>query len=893
MISSKYGEKHYWENWAKDVAEIAQKHCEQIRYLVDTDEHKNDFHTFLYHLRKNINDNVNEDEAIEMLAQHKITKPVFDALFGSSEFSHHNPVSQALDRMINLLGDIESDTSPLAGFYAGVKRRVKGVQTAAGKQRIILELYDKFFKAAFPKMSERLGIVYTPIEVVDFILHSIDSILKTEFGSGFDTKNNDILDPFTGTGTFIVRLLQSGLIPQKNLRYKYEHEIHANEIVLSAYYIAAINIENTFHEVIGEKNKKYTAFPGIVLTDTFQTIEESQKEFLEISSGNNTHSKQKITIIISNPPYSAGQKSENDNNKNLKYPKLDKRISETYAEASTATNKKNLYDSYIRAIRWASDRISDKGVIGFVSNGSYIDSNSMDGLRKYLADEFTDIYVVNLRGNLPIQRMTKEMAKKEGGNIFGSSCRSLIAITIFVKNPNKKSEYRKIHYHDIGDYLDLKTKLEKLKEFKSIENIDWQLITPNQKHDWINQRKDDFDSFFLLAGKTKNETTIFDILSMGVATNRDAWCYNFSEYKLTKNMKRMINFYNKQRKKYQEHKKTRKINTKTVDEFIDSNPAKISWDRSAKNKLKQNTICKFKNSSIMKAMYRPFCKFYLYFGIDFNASPGKNSKIFPNPETENAVISVCGKGGGKEFSTFIHNTLVDLNLQDAGTQCFPFYVYETVDKTDKLSSNKKNESVISCRENITDTALQKFCEHYKDNTITKRDIFYYVYGVLNSREYQERFSPELKKQLPRIPFVKDFRKFSQAGKQLANLHLNYETLKPYKLKETKNGEINYRVTKMSYASKTDKTKIIYNKTLTLENIPKYAQRYIINGKSALDWILDRYQISTHKESGIINDPNDWCEEQNDPEYIVNLIKRIITLSVESVKIIDTLPEMGI
>ncbi|MDR0704480.1 MAG: DEAD/DEAH box helicase family protein, partial [Planctomycetaceae bacterium] len=747
MISSKCGEKRYWEDWAKDVAEIAQKHCEQLRYLVDTDEHKNEFHAFLYHLQENINDNVNEDEAIEMLAQHKITKPVFDALFGGSEFSHHNPVSQALDRVINLLGDVESDTSSLAGFYAGVQRRVKGVQTAAGKQRIILELYDKFFKAAFPKMSERLGIVYTPIEVVDFILHSIDSILRTEFGGGFDAKNNDILDPFTGTGTFIVRLLQSGLIQRKNLRYEYEHEIHANEIVLLAYYIAAINIENTFHEVIGEKSGKYTAFPGIVLTDTFQMSEGTQKEFIETFPINSTRAKKqkdkKITVILGNPPYSAGQKSENDNNKNLKYPKLDKRISETYAEASTATLKKNLYDSYIRAIRWASDRIGDKGVIGFVSNGSYIDSNSMDGLRKCLADEFTDIYVFNCRGNLPIQRMTREMAKKEGGNIFGSSSRSLIAITIFVKNPNKKSEGCKIHYYDIGDYLDHETKLEKLKELKSIENVDWQLITPNDKHDWINQRNDEFDSLFLLGDKSGNETTIFDVFSTGIVTARDAWCYNFSEKKLTKNMKRMIDFYNEQREAYQEHKEIWKTDAKSVDEFIGNDPTKISWDVNTKRDVKNNVIHSFHKNCVVQVMYRPFCKQRMYFNSAFNARPGKNSKIFPNSDAENIVICIEAPGAKKDFTTSVIKTLCDFHLFET-SQCFPYYVYETVDNTDKSLFHKNNKSGMTRRENITDAALQKFREHYKNNTITKWDIFYYVYGVLNSREYCGRFSSELK-----------------------------------------------------------------------------------------------------------------------------------------------------
>ncbi|MDR2757512.1 MAG: DEAD/DEAH box helicase family protein, partial [Planctomycetaceae bacterium] len=638
-IAARCGEKRYWEDWAKDVAEIAQRHCEQLRYLVDTEEHKDDFHAFLYHLQENINDNVTEDEAVEMLAQHIITKPVFDALFGGSEFSRNNPVSLALDRVINLLENVERDTSSLAGFYRSVQSRVKGVQTAAGKQRIILELYDKFFKAAFPKMSERLGIVYTPIEVVDFILYSIDSILKTEFGGGFDTKNNDILDPFAGTGTFIVRLLQSGLIQPKNLRYEYEHEIHANEIVLLAYYIAAVNIENTFHEVIGEKDGKYTAFPGIVLTDTFQMSEGTQREFVETFPINSTRAKKqkdkKITVILGNPPYSAGQKSENDNNKNLKYPKLDQRISETYAETTNATNKNSLYDSYIRSIRWASDRIDKKGIIGFVSNGSYIDSNVADGLRKCLAEEFTDIYVFNLRGNA---RTSGEQRRKEGGGIFDSGSRAPIAITIFVKNPNQKSEDCKIHYYDVGDYLDRETKLTKLNELKNIENVDWQIITPNQKHDWINQRKEDFDLLFALGDKkNQNEICIFDVYSRGLATGRDAWCYNFSKKKLSKNMKRMIDFYNEQREKYQEHKRLLKKGAESVDDFIDNDSTKISWDRELKISFQKLRVFQFEKSSIIKGMYRPFCKSHLYFNRNVNSMVYQMPKIFPNSEAENVA----------------------------------------------------------------------------------------------------------------------------------------------------------------------------------------------------------------------------------------------------------------
>jgi predicted helicase len=447
-----------------------------------------------------------------------------------------------------------------------------------------------------------------------------------------------------------------------------------------------------------------------------------------------------------------------------------------------------------------------------------------------------------------------------------------------------------IHYHDIGDYLDRETKLTKLKEFKNIENVDWQIITPNAKFDWVNQRNDDFDSFLLLGDKKGNEITIFDVISNGLGTSRDSWSYNFSENKLAKNMKRTIDFYNRLVEEYLNHTETWKENAKSVEDFIDYDSTKISWSSSLINYFTRSIKTVFSHKKIVPAMYRPFCKSHVYFDNYWIHRVSQMPKIFPNPDAENIVIGIEAPGAKKGFTTLVIKTLCDLHLFES-SQCFPYYVYELIDET-KKTLLQSNQSGIIRRENITDESLQKFREHYNDNTITKWDIFYYVYGVLNSREYQESFSSELKKQLPRIPFANDFRGFSKAGKQLADLHLNYETLKKYPLKEKINGT-NYHVTQIKFPNKTDKSKIIYNSTLTLENIPPETYQYIVNGKSALEWIMDRYKISTHKESQITNDPNDWCKEHNDPEYIVNLIKRIVTLSIESVKIIDSLPPIDI
>ncbi len=936
-LVKKCGEKRYWEDWAKDVAALAQKHIETLTRLADDETHRCDFMAFLDHLRSNLNDSITEKDAIEMLAQHIITKPVFDALFDSDVFTKNNPVAQALDRVVHLLEDAEEVSSreflvsrnkELETFYASVRQRVAGVTTAEGKQKIIIELYDKFFKTAFPRMAERLGIVYTPVEVVDFILHSVDAVLRKSFSGGFNVKGNDILDPFTGTGTFIVRLLQSGLIEPKNLRWEYENEIHANEIVLLAYYIAAANIENTFHEVSRAGNcvpghpatqspARYTPFPGIVHTDTF-TMTQEKKLLDDANSRRAKKQKEKpIRIIIGNPPYSIGQKSANDNNQNTEYKELDKRIEDTYARFTNAGLSKSLYNPYIRAFRWASDRIGDQGVIGFVTN-SFIDNNSTDGFRKCLVDEFTDIYVFNLRGD---QRTSGEQSRKEGGKIFGSGSRVPIVITLLVKTHQKVNNAppATIHYHDIGDCLSRDEKLDIIKDFGNIESIPWQTIVPNDKHDWINQRGDDFDAFIpIKTEKNGGATSVFSTNVVGAATGRDAWVLNFSKTKLAKNMKCMIAFYNEQTSAFQERKTWDK--EIKIEDFIDTDSTKISWTRALRNDCKNGVIHLHQNNAYSKTLYRPFTKHWFYYDKPFIESPSLWPQIFPNGNHRNLVLCVMNVGSQKDFSTIITDGIAEYQLVFAN-QCFPLYTYEKLEKPGKKSlldeqsllgeerddaENTTRVGDYRRRENISDAMLEKFRFHYSkretknSKLITKEDIFYYVYGMLHSKSYRERFAADLKKQLPRIPFVEDFWAFSQAGRKLGDLHVNYETGRMYPLKEVSSGEFlvsSYKVTKMKLSRntklETQNSSLIYNGHLTLTGIPPETFRYIVNGKSALEWIVERYAVTTHKkDSGIVNDPNDWCKEHGDERYIVDLIKRVVHLSVESVKIVDGLPELA-
>lgn len=584
-IVDKVGDRRYWENWAKDIATIAENQIARINNLIKTNKkHKNKFDKFVDGLQKNISPEINEQQAIEMLSQHIITKPVFEALFEDYSFVKNNAISKSMQKMLDLLEDegIDSDATLLDEFYKSVKDRVSKLDNAEAKQKVIVELYDKFFKSAFPKLVEKLGIVYTPIEVVDFVIHSVEDVLNEEFDRSLSDEKVNILDPFTGTGTFITRLLQSRIIKPQDLERKYKHEIYANEIILLAYYIAAVNIENTYYDLI-EGKKKYVPFDGICLTDTFQLGESDQiviesEAFPQNSERVTKQKKSPLTVIVGNPPYSVGQKSENDNAQNQEYPKLNSKISETYVKNSNTSMSKALYDAYIKAFRWSTDRLNNNdGIIGFVTNGSWIDGGSTSGFRKTIEKEFSSIYVFNLRGNA---RTSGEERRKEKGNVFGEGSRTPITITILVKNNNIKSEKAKIYYHDIGDYLTREEKLNIIKEAKSINNIEFKNLNPNVKGDWINQRSNEFDNFIPLIDKNnkENKNTFFNFNSSGIVTSRDAWVYSFSRQKLESKMKETIIFYNSQLKNYKYE--LEKNNNIKLESIIDNNTKKISWSHS-------------------------------------------------------------------------------------------------------------------------------------------------------------------------------------------------------------------------------------------------------------------------------------------------------------------------
>lgn len=926
-LVEKCGDRLYWENWAKEIGLIAHKFIERISKLIQSGVHKKAFNDYLKSLQRDLNPSVDATQAIEMLAQHMITRPVFDALFADYKFVNNNSVSRSMQRMIDLLKEqaFDKDTEVLDKFYQSVRMNIGGIDNLEGKQTIIKNLYEKFFKSAFPLTVEKLGIVYTPVECVDFIIHSVNDILKAEFNTSLTEQNVHILDPFVGTGTFITRLLQSGLIRPEDMERKYLNEIHCNEIVLLAYYIADVNIESVFHDIT--RRKTYLPYSGICLTDTFQLAEKKHNElFTEFFQDNSKRVKKQIAthvrVIVGNPPYSVGQKSENDNAKNLTYPILEKRISETYTSQSSANLTKSLYDSYIKAFRWASDRIpkDEGGIVAFISNGAWIDGNAQDGMRRCLEEEFTSIYVLNLRGN---QRTSGELSRKEGGKIFGSGSRTPIAITFLVKNPAKKGQKAVIHYHDIGDYLTREQKLKMVKDFRSISSrkLDWQTIKPNEKADWINQRDGVFDSLIPLAPEKKfslNTQSVFNTYSVGISTGRDVWVSGFSLTAISNNMKSMITYYNQQI---------------GIDD-ISTDEKEISWTVNLKKDQAKGAKHNFEKSAFVVSSYRPFNRIWLYYHRPFIERPGIFNSFYLMTD-ENPTICFSA---AKTPTVLITNEHPNYHYI-GDTQCFPLYWYEENKNPQASLFDDAETNRYIRRDGITDWILKEVRNRFGGSrAITKEHIFYYVYGLLHSKQYRERFADDLKKSLPRIPIVdnvQDFMAFYKAGKELADLHLNYEQgineqitgqdvdyqffaeqpMLAHRFFGVKViGDIDiwqnewtdetyqyFSVDKMKFAKVrdengklvADKTHIIYNGHITIEDIPLKAYEYIVNGKSAIDWIMERYAVTIDKASQIKNDPNDWSREHEQPRYILDLLLSVIILSCQTVDILNSLSKIKI
>ena len=884
-IVKRVGNRKEWSDWAEEVGEICQTQIKHITKIInENSSSKKALDKFTEELKATLNGNITQDAVIEMLGQHVVIKPVLQALFKEYPFAEQNPISKALTEMLDKLDKkgMKRCTELLEPFYGDVKRRMEVATDAETRQTIIKDMFDKFFKTAFPKIRDKLGIVYTPVEIVDFINHSVANLLDKEFGLNIGEPNVHILDPFTGTGTFIVRLLQSGLIKPEDLKYKYENEIHAHEIVPLAYYIAAMNIETAYHELC--EDEEYKPNDILVWTDTFANNEESDLFKTALADNNKNLSRENledVRVIIGNPPYSVGQESQNDDNANEHYERLDARLKETYVDRSSATLKGKLFDSYIRAYRWASDRIGSSGVIGFVTNAGWIESASADGMRKCMAEEFSSIYIYHLKGN---QRTSGERSRQEGGKIFAEGSRAPIAMVFLVKNPNDPIK-GKIFFHSVEDYLTREQKLNEVSNFGSISNksMSWERIIPDKHGDWLNQKDDSFQRYYSIFDKN-GENCIFNANSVGVCTNRDTWVYSSSKVDLENNLSRTVIAYNKAIDLVNGGEEVQKVIAETKDD--------ISWTDGSKTKFKQLQKQSVDSNKELCSLYRPFFKQVLYYDKNpiFIERPSRWNEVFPNEVSKNLVISVTGVGS-REFSCLVSKYVTCLDCLEK-SQNFPRFIYS--------NSGEKFDA-------ITDTALKHFQLPYGDvgSSINKDDIFYYIYGILHSPEYREKYANNLSKELPRIPRVASFEQFcafKDAGRKLANLHVNYEKQPEYKdVLITGDESGNWHVDQMKWGKilgKTgnaakDKTVLIYNDKITIKNIPLEAQEYIVNKKSALDWVVDRACVSVDKKTGITNDFNQYGIENGNERYPLELFLKVLTVSMETLKIVKSLPKLEI
>ncbi len=877
-MPTKLGDRNYWENFTKKTGNIARTLNNRLKDIFE--KNPEFFHGFLDSLKGNIHSNIKEDEALDMITSHIITKPIFDAIFGDNI---KNPISKALDKMVEKLSTLglQGETKDLKNLYESVKTEAMHAKSQKSQQELIKNLYNTFFKVAFRKQSEKLGIVYTPIEVVDFILRATNGILKKHFNTDFNDKNITIFDPFTGTGSFIARLLskENDLISDEALKEKFLNHLFAFDIVLLAYYIALINITQAAQNRDGSLKK----FKNIALTDSLDFYEEKNdkgvfdlfKDLEENKEIKSTIEKQNIRVIIGNPPYSAGAKSQNDNNQNLSHPKLEKRVYEKYGQISTAEVGATTRDTLIQSIYLASELLKDKGVLGFVVNGSFIDSKSGDGFRKCVAKDFAHLYVLNLRGNA---RILGEKRKKEGDGIFDSGSRATIAVIFFVKDTSVKDSA--IHYYDIGDYLKREEKLNRLANFSDLDAIDFETIIPNNKGDWINQRDDAFDKLIpLKRDKKLSNPSVFDINSNGVTTGRDLWVYNFSKDALTQNVQKCIDTYNADLERFNAHfREAFKQRTKSVksdqlykqlnDKEITTDKTKIAWTCDLKNNLiKNKNLQESHKDRIRLAMYRPFNKQWLYFDKNLNERQYQLPKIFPDKDAQNVVINTTIRN----FSALVSDCISDCSLISPN-QAYPLYIYDGL-------GNRYYA--------ISGYALNLFRKHYEDNSIAEEEIFYYIYAILHHKGYLEKYKNSLAKEEPRIALSEDFKELSILGKELAELHLNYEngemhTSVEYKTLMNAEEKGYYDVETMT--KKGDR--INYNNHIAITKIPKKAFDYVVNGKSAIDWVIERYKKTTDKDSLIENNPNDY----KGGKYVFELLCRVIKLSEKSVDLIEKISE---
>ncbi len=869
-----------WEEAVAQFKAVVPALGDSLASLIQTERETNPqfkvaFAEFHEKCRQAINPNLAEAAVEEMLIQHLLTERIFRTVFDNPDFARRNVIAYEIEKVIDALTSQsfsrDSFLRSLDRFYIAIERTAATISDFSQKQGFLNTVYEQFFQGFSVKVADTHGIVYTPQPIVDFMVKSVDQILKTEFNRSLSDSGVHIIDPFVGTGNFIVRVMRE--IQKTALADKYQSELHCNEVMLLPYYIASMNIEHEFYEAMG----MYRPFERICFVDTFELVEDPDN-YQSLFAEENTRrvESQKVTpmfVVIGNPPYNVGQVNENDNNKNRNYETMAAHVAKTYGKDSKARNKKALADPYVKAIRWASSRIGEEGVVALVTNNSFLDGEAFDGMRKHLADDFDAIYILDLSGNV------RKNPKLSGTthNVFGIQVG--VSINFFIKRRDSENSQPEIFYARVDELWRKEDKYHYLDSNKHYRNIEWKPITPDARHTWLTEGiHTEFHAFLPMgtkeakAARTQTVDVIFKRYGRGVATCRDAWAYNFDRKALAINMIGMIGAYNAEIDRW-----TRRENRDAnVDDFVVYDDAKIKWSESLKRNLQGGKTADFSEKKMRASLYRPFTKSNLYFDRIMTERVYVFPSIFPTPETEteNRVICVSGIGSNKPFHTLMSSLIPSLDILEK-TQCFSFYTY------DEDGENR--------RENITAWALSQFRAHYRDDTIGKWDIFHYAYALLHHPEYRERYAANLRRDLPRLPYAPDFWGFSKAGQRLGEIHIGYEDAVKYPLSyiETPETQLDWRVEKMKLSK--DKTQIKYNDFLTLDGIPARAFDYRLGNRSALEWVIDQYRIKTDKRSGIVNDPN----RDDDPQYIVKLIAKVITVSLETVEIVDDLPELDV
>ena len=874
------------ENWEHAVAEFKERVPQLGQGLVDLIERERKTNKrfvqaldgFLEVCRQAINPNLSLEAVEEMLIQHMLTERLFRTVFSNPDFAHRNVIAREIEKVITALTSESFSRKDFLGkldrFYVAIEETAKTITDYAEKQSFLNTVYEQFFQGFSVKVADTHGIVYTPQPIVDFMVRSVEALLQREFGASLSDAGVHVLDPFVGTGNFIVRVMRE--IQKTALEPKYAEALHCNDVMLLPYYIASMNIEHEFYERVG----RYREFPGIVLCDTFDLVEG---QTIGMFTAENTERAQRqikapIKVILGNPPYNAHQVNENDNNKNRKYEVIDNRVKGTYSKDSTATNKNALRDPYVKAFRWASDRIGKEGIVAYVSNNSFIDDIAFDGMRKHLARDFNAIYVLDLGGNV------RKNPKLSGTthNVFGIQVG--VSITLLVRRNGKHNgRQAKIFYLSTGEFDRKEEKYHFLEKAEHVYGLTWRELRMNKNHTWLtSDLHEDFETFLSMGSKEakasdeENAEAIFKLYGRGVQTARDAWAYNFRHDALADNIRGMIDIYNTQVLKWQQ----REQRDAHVDDFVAYDDTRVKWSHGLKSKLKSGRKAKFSEEKIRHSMYRPFTQKYLFFDRVLNEAVYVFPSMFPNSDTELENRAICLSGLGHDvFRCQMANQIVELkfaNSANGGTQSFPFYVY--------------NEDGTNRRENVTDWALGQFRQHYGDDGIGKWDVFHYVYAVLHHPAYRRRYAANLKRSLPRLPFAPSFHPFAEAGRRLAALHVHYEDQPEYRLHKTEDPDrrLDWRVEKMKWLD-PEKTTLRYNAFLTLGGFPEEAHRYRLGNRSALDWLVDQYRVKTDKRSGITSDPN----RADDPSYIVRLLGQVAHVSVETVRLVEALPTLGL